>query len=892
MKSFNKYIYVLTALLLGTLVSCVKEDVYVEGTPDLENCYGVYFPSQEALDEAWDFAPVVVTEDEGEGSEGTEGGEGSDTAAKAGDDEAGTGDSSEGDEGIPADPSPHKMTFTVKRLKSEGAINVPYTISPADVFTGTEIKFEDGQTETTFDVYFSNDASVGVTYECHETIEDPEYALTYSADYKPAMIAEAILIKWNRVYGPNGEEYGYWRDDFATAYFGYSTGYSDEVIFEERDDKPGYYRLTNIYTAKYVWKLFSGLLASYTTEDKLVEEEWCDPETPIYLDATNPEKVFFEGVMANFCVNTIGFASPVQKNFVLDPSEEVWGTFDAATGTFSFPKNGVWCCNVYSNGTFWVEGNTNGLFDLKYPGFSPIDYSVELEPNHTSGGEVGIDYKFGADVSMIKYAVYEGALTAAQAEAKADELAKAEDADVAYVPEGTLTVSGTETGMYTLVTANYCTNRVDEREPDEYVDFSYTTFSFLKNADDMPVALTAEFTATDKYASLGYTSENSLEIYLAGQNIEDVYVYVERGNLSAESKDDLVAYMESMIADEDDPLEPLDDEDLAAVNAEGYADLNADLVPGTAYTLLVYADNGYMKDLFVKTATTAGEYNIIYETFSSADVEFMPLNYFAGAYDYYAVDMLSDKGVREKIGEVNISMTEQGYVMIEGLMGPAAAQAGLESDAIAYAPALPYYGNPEKPDSDWSMAYLMSMPTMFQQTYDGYAHLELPLAVAYWGTSAAGKSLFNYVHDWDYASQETLMLAGLVYGADDTMGIAFVNSGMYAKLDNPDYTGFGLAAFNTNMEGSPLKVFSAYDCPLLLPKAPESASMLQSERKAKARKNVFKPAGVEVEREIKEAAHLTISVTGKEDAFNSQNVRMDIQPLEFTGRMKEFQAKF
>ncbi len=888
MKSFNKYIYVLTALLLGTLVSCVKEDVYVEGTPDLENCYGVYFPSQEALDEAWDFAPVVVTEDEGEGSEGTEGGEGSDTAAKAGDDEAGTGDSSEGDEGIPADPSPHKMTFTVKRLKSEGAINVPYTISPADVFTGTEIKFEDGQTETTFDVYFSNDASVGVTYECHVTIEDPEYALTYSADYKPAMIAEAILIKWNRVYGPNGEEYGYWRDGFVTTLFGLPTAYNDEVIFEERDDKPGYYRLSNLYNAKYTYSILAPIASA---DEKYYEENPCFPNEYGTIDATNPEKVVMPGRqtlgLIVFQYGSLQILQYTDDHFVIEPSESEYGTFKAETGTFEFPAESF---GILMGGGLY--GWSSADFDVKLPGFAPIDYTVELEPNHTSEGKVAIDYEFGSDVSMIKYAVYEGALTAAQAEAKADELAEKEDADVAYAPKGTLTVSGTETGMYTLVTANYCTNRVDEREPDEYVDFSYTTFSFLKNADDMPVALTAEFTATDKYASLGYTSENSLEIYLAGQNIEEVYVYVERGDRSAESKDDLVAYMESMIADEDDPLEPLDDEDLAAVNAEGYADLNADLVPDTAYTLLVYADNGYMKDLFVKTATTAGEYNIIYETFSSADVEYMPLNYFAGAYDYYAVDMLSDKGVREKIGEVNISMTEQGYVMIEGLMGPAAAQAGLESDAIAYAPALPYYGNPEKPSSDWSMAYLMSMPTMFQQTYDGYAHLELPLAVAYWGTSAAGKSLFNYVHDWDYASQETLMLAGLVYGADDTMGIAFVNSGMYAKLDNPDYTGFGLAAFNTNMEGSPLKVFSAYDCPLLLPKAPESASMLQSERKAKARKNVFKPAGVEVEREIKEAAHLTISVTGKEDAFNSQNVRMDIQPLEFTGRMKEFQAKF
>ena len=48
MKAINK-IWVLAALLPFVLFSCKKAELtYEPGEPDLANCYGVYFPTQEA----------------------------------------------------------------------------------------------------------------------------------------------------------------------------------------------------------------------------------------------------------------------------------------------------------------------------------------------------------------------------------------------------------------------------------------------------------------------------------------------------------------------------------------------------------------------------------------------------------------------------------------------------------------------------------------------------------------------------------------------------------------------------------------------------------------------------------------------------------------------------
>ena len=87
MKTIRIFKYILVTFIAGAFVSCVEENLYEGGVPDLEDCYGVYFPSQKNIADN-EFEPIE------EGSDAT-----------------------------------YTKTFTVKRLKSEGEITVPVTVT-------------------------------------------------------------------------------------------------------------------------------------------------------------------------------------------------------------------------------------------------------------------------------------------------------------------------------------------------------------------------------------------------------------------------------------------------------------------------------------------------------------------------------------------------------------------------------------------------------------------------------------------------------------------------------------------------------------------------------------------------------------------------------------------
>ena len=140
MKKIN---YILALLAVGALAfACTeKEEVYTPGEDDVEGCYRVSFPQQTVLT-AYELDP----EDE--------------TAAT--------------------------VTIKAKRQVTSGKITVPITIEqvPFDsafVFTHTDLVFEDGAADATFEVSFPK-AAVGVEYICHVMVTDPQYVSMYSAD--------------------------------------------------------------------------------------------------------------------------------------------------------------------------------------------------------------------------------------------------------------------------------------------------------------------------------------------------------------------------------------------------------------------------------------------------------------------------------------------------------------------------------------------------------------------------------------------------------------------------------------------------------------------------------------------------------------------------------------
>lgn len=801
MKTIRIFTNVLIMLIAGTFVSCVEENLYESGAPDLENCYGVYFPSQENLTDN-EFEPIK------EGSDAT-----------------------------------YTKTFTVKRLKSEGAITVPVTVT-GDKFTATEIKFADGEYETSFDVTLASDAAVGVVYDCNVSVDDPEYALAYS-EYKSAMDFTMVVVKWDRLEGPDGEKYGRWRDDLLTSLLGVVPAVENtEVIVEERADKPGYFRLSDVYSPK-VW----GPVLYGTSEG--VDSYILNPQ--IIVDATNETKVFIPAHstglnMSPFGVSGMLYMYPyTDRYFSIEPSESLYGTYDKETGTIEFPVDAFMSV---VGGNAYNYGNHNEWFRIMLPGFKPIDYSVTLEPGLSAGGEVNIVYTFGSDVSRFRYGVYPGKLNDVQAAEKAQELADDNEAPEVLDPEeGYIAVSGLEkTGVYTIVTANYAKNAADPMEPDEYKDYSIADFTYIASGDQVPVVLTAELNTTDKYASLGYTGENSFEVYLCGKDIQKAYMILDKGDYSQFPGSLLEELLfKSLI--ENEIIEPLDDDILAEINGEGYLDVTGDLMPGTVYSLMVYAFNGYKWDVITVPAMTAGDYNIIYDSFSySTNPSYSDItpaesiDELCGTFDYYGVDILKGDKVRKKIGTVTISSPAAGYLIVEGLTGAGAEAAGLESDVLVYT---------------FRNGMINSLPTDYTDdeknpiVYMQDDKLALPLGIGYVGLNPSDKNVILWALN---SYSESLLYAGKVEGADGTEAIAFVDSGIYSR-SGYSFSGISLCGFDSPDYNSALKIFSAYDEPLLVPVEAGRRSAAKRTEEASLSmiaKNQFKPAGMtDCTREVK-----------------------------------------
>lgn len=174
-------------------VSCQEEIAYTPGEQDLEGCYGVYFPTQEAA-----------------GSH--------------------TMDPSE----TPA------VEFVVKRLTEDGDITVPVEVTASEdgIFNVPELRFADGQTEAKLLVTFPN-AQAGVEYSLNLQITDPEYALIYGAN--PTFINYSITIERYDLMGK-----ALYREDLLTALFNIPN-VEWEVEVYTKETQPGIYYLSNVY---------------------------------------------------------------------------------------------------------------------------------------------------------------------------------------------------------------------------------------------------------------------------------------------------------------------------------------------------------------------------------------------------------------------------------------------------------------------------------------------------------------------------------------------------------------------------------------------------------------------------------------------------------------------
>lgn len=621
------------SVMIASLVlsSCAQELVAEQGTPNDPDCYGIYFPSQD-----------------------------------------GTGD-------IQIDPSdPKTLTFTVRRINTRGAVTVPVTIvsEHEGIFSTQELYFEEDAPTAELSVYFPT-VKMGVKYDCTIKIEGDEYVSQYSQN--PSHISFSVTcVKWNKLGT------GRWRDGVFAEWFNLANPNLERSIdIYERDDLPGYYRLYDVYGTEFMTNMF-GMNASSV----------CIEKNYTYIDATDPEKVwiptFKTGVVLNAEYGEMSIASYVTENKEFDASiSPVYGTLK--DGVITFPTNSI---QLHFALLGWYPTNTYGLHRVILPGYRALDHSLEVTPGITGeNGELPIDIKMGQDIETLKLYVTDEELAGSVAASLAEQLAKGTlKSDIPDMTQsGTLNLALDKTGIYTLLAVGLDTQKVmvdtvSKLQKDTVVMVQYVAkkFGYKTSAEEKPVQVNCGLITSDKYAPEGKTSENSLELYINGTDLEKVCVALHEKEKYDTYTEDCLKALESAV---------LTDESLALVNGNGLSLVQTGLVPGTEYILLVKAYNGYSEDLITAVAKTNGQWDYRLAYYTTDDIDFdatmnvIDVSDYFGTYNYYAVDFESSS--RYCLGEVEIGSSKTDYqgqpcASVSGLFPYMDEYYNVEDDAVEF----------------------------------------------------------------------------------------------------------------------------------------------------------------------------------------------------------------
>ncbi len=493
MKNIFKTILMMAVLPFMAL-SCAPEEVFNPGEPDLEGCYGVYFPTQDAS----------------------------------------------GSHAI--DPSaPKTVEFVVKRLVKDDEITVPVEVTASEegIFEVSELTFADGQTESKIKVTF-NKAQAGVNYSLSLGISDPEYAHVYGSN--PNFINYSVIIERYDLLGK-----ALYREDLLTALFNVPN-LEWEVEVYTKETQPGVYFLKNVYQP--------GICP--LIDDKDENGNPLPVETTyMEIDASNPAKVLFPfqylGLVINPQYGECAAAS-LAPEAGFNVTEGVYGTLSA--NIIEFPAKGLlFGMSLYDDFGFYYA-NADGMFRVALPGAVLTDYTISMKAGFASQGQQPIAFTFGADVAQIKFMVYEGVLNAGAIAEKVKDVKKNENASVVTkpaadeegnVPPAVAAVTLPATGEYTIVAVGYDDD--GEAQSDASLIITYVAAN-----DEVPVLVKGGISSADKYVPLGLSPETAVEFYLYGQDLVDVKV----GLFSAADLADVQACLAAVQASESLPADVLE----------------------------------------------------------------------------------------------------------------------------------------------------------------------------------------------------------------------------------------------------------------------------------------------------------------------------------------------
>lgn len=526
------------------------------GEPEVEGCYGVYFPAQEASG-SHTYDPSMAPE----------------------------------------------VTFKVARRVSKGSIEVPVILTASEdgIFQKETLKFEDGQTETEMKVSFP-DSKNGVEYKMSLSITDPQYASKY-LEGATNIDFSVLRVQWMDFLNPETNEpailtfnEGWWGEVHTATmkYYEvdgvrYCVASCNEVA---EDGSPlGIWGDSIGVTFDFIWDTNKVNEDGYQVID--VKRQYLGFD---YADnmASKPEKDAAAGVYFydwyHFLTTDGGYSGK-------------WGSWE----NFLKANPGAYAQSYYDgNGGFYFNlkyhvpsaggGWTPSEFDVVAvsDGFVRVDYSLSAEADYTEGGVSTVYFEAGRDVAKIMLAAVEGKITNNKIEELASSIADGTCSDaievegLEYDPETDLQYAASElsfekSGLYTAVAVAF--DESGKAKSSASVVLDYVA------ADDETFDVTFEIGVEDtpvRYAPAGFNSYNSFGYYLLGENITEVRMGVfSTADVTKNGLDAVVSALRSS------NKYVAADSVLVQINAVGgFANIITNLKDDTSYTLVAWATNG------------------------------------------------------------------------------------------------------------------------------------------------------------------------------------------------------------------------------------------------------------------------------------------------------------
>lgn len=473
------------------------------------------------------------------------------------------------------------ISFTVARTNTEGDLVVPVTVSDtSSIFNIKPVNavFEDGQSETTISFDYARIA-VGQEYLVSLSIEGDEFVSKYST--LPSNLDFTVLVeKWNDLGVGTFTMNVFW-DPFTC-----------DVRYYQSDLNPSIYRISmdEILDAGATTPIFSDEQATYLYIKALKKGESlfgnvADQDGLVYFDVYHTGVIHPNYGEELLLVHPASFSSFTVADWYYN--KVIQYNEDASPAVIQLAPY------IFMNGIGgWPYIDEDQAIVLVFPGCTLVDYSMELEAGFTQDGVLPVYFNLGVDVAAVKYAVYEGTLNSAQVARYAGQIADGSAEGIATLPaDGIAKVTLPETGVYTVVAVSFdATGEAQET--------ATATINYVAEGDDKDVELYSGLVATGKYGKED-TSDNTLEYYIFGQDLVDIKIGLfEKGVL----ENNYEACVKEVLASES-----LSEEDIEAANTSSYVAVFKDCVPGTEYSVLAWASNGYAYAFDVASAKTTGK---------------------------------------------------------------------------------------------------------------------------------------------------------------------------------------------------------------------------------------------------------------------------------------------